>query len=284
MGTVVGGFVLPHVPLMFTAPTAPAEAVRQRIRDAYAQVARRLAALRATSVVVIGTDHYINLGPRCLPQYLIAVGDVDGPAERLPGLDRMPLPDDRALARHIAAHGHLSGLDWAVAKTFTADHSVAIPHRLAVAPAGLPVVPVVLACGVEPLLPPARAAAVGEGIRAAVEAWDDDARVAVIGSGGISHWVGTAEMGRINSAFDERVLALVTDGDVPGLCAFDNAEVAREAGNGAWEIRTFIAALAAVGPCRGEVIAYEAVPAWITGMGFAEVTPLSEPAARAGAA
>jgi protocatechuate 4,5-dioxygenase beta chain len=31
--------------------------------------------------------------------------------------------------------------------------------------------------------------------------------------------------------------------------------------------------MAAVGECRGEVIAYEAVPEWITGLGFAELVP-----------
>ncbi|TYK46862.1 protocatechuate 3,4-dioxygenase [Actinomadura decatromicini] len=274
MGTVVGGFVLPHDPMMLTHPDAPPADVRDRVHAAYAEVARRLAALDPTTVVIFGTDHYILFGPGCLPQLLIATGDLDGPVERLPGLRRGPLPDNAPLARHIAAHGHRNGVDWAVAPTFTADHSVVLPYQLVAAPLELPLIPVYLACGVEPLLPLPRAARAGEAVREAVEAAGPDERVVVIGSGGIGHWVGTAEMGRLNTGFDRKVLDLVAAGDTEGLAGLDDAEILAEAGNGALEVRTFVAAMSAVGPCRGDVIGYEAVPEWITGLGFAELVPL----------
>ncbi|MES9602096.1 hypothetical protein [Actinomadura sp. NPDC000929] len=274
MGSIVGGFLLPHDPMMFTHPDAPDAPVRERVHEAYREISRRLAALDPTTLVIIGTDHYILFGPGCLPQLLIATGDLDGPVERLPGLARGPLPDNAPLARHIAGHGHRHGVDWAVAPTFTADHSVVIPYHLVAEPLGLPVIPVYLACGVEPLLPLARAVRAGEAIREAVEAAGEDERVAVIGSGGISHWVGTAEMGRIDSGFDRMVLDRVAAGDTAALAGLDDAEMLAEAGNGALEVRTFVAAMSAVGPCRGDVIAYEAVPEWITGLGFAELVPL----------
>ncbi|MFJ8745560.1 hypothetical protein ACIRL2_40115 [Embleya sp. NPDC127516] len=283
MGTVVGGFVMPHDPMMFTAPDAPPAPVRARVLQAYEEIARHVARLRPTTLVVFGADHYVLFGPGCLPQLLIATGDIDGPVERLPGLSRAQLPDDRRLARHIAGHGHDNGVDWAVAPSITADHSVVIPYHLVGRSLGLPLIPVYLACGVDPLLPLHRAAAAGAALRAAVEAYDQDARVVVIGSGGISHWVGTDRMGEINADFDRHVLRLVCDGDIDALCALDDSDVERRAGNGALEIRTFIAAMSAVGPLRGDVIAYEPVPEWITGLGFASLTPqTSTPSFRTG--
>jgi protocatechuate 4,5-dioxygenase beta chain len=273
MGDVVGGFLMPHDPMVFTAPDAPTADVRDRVRGAYTEVGRRLAALEPTTVLIMGTDHYVLFGPGCLPQLLMAIGDLDGPVERLPGIPRGAIPDNAALARDLVAHGHRSGIDWAVASSFTVDHSVAIPYTLVVAPLGLPIIPVYLACGVEPLIPLRRAAQVGAGLREAIRAREDDERVVVIGSGGISHWVGTAEMGRVNADFDREVLDLVRAGDVEGLCTFSDSAIEERAGNGAWEIRTFVAAMAAVGECRGEVIAYEPVPEWITGLGFAELVP-----------
>ncbi|MGC0416856.1 hypothetical protein [Embleya sp. AB8] len=272
MGTVVGGFLLPHDPLIHTAPQAPPADVRDRVTAAYRAVAERLAALDPTDVVIIGADHYVLFGPGCLPRYLIGTGDVSGPVERLPGLARAPLPDNRELARHIAEHGHRNRVDWAVAPVLTADHSIVIPYDLVVRASNARVVPVYLASGVEPLLSMTRAAEVGAAIRAAVEAYDRDVRVAVLGSGGISHWVGTPEMGRVNAEFDRTVLDLVARGDLAGLCALDDATVRAEGGNGAQEIRNFAAAMAAVGPCRGEILGYEAVPEWITGLGFAALT------------
>ncbi|RKS76679.1 protocatechuate 4,5-dioxygenase beta chain [Actinomadura pelletieri DSM 43383] len=280
MGTVVGGFLLPHDPMMLTHPDAPPAPVRDRVHHAYAEISRRLAALDPTTVLIIGADHYILFGPGCLPQMLIATGDLDGPVERLPGLTRGPLPDNAPLARHIAAHGHRNGVDWAVAPTFTADHSVVIPYHLVAEPLGVPVIPVYLACGVEPLIPLPRAVRVGEAIRAAVQDADEAERVVVIGSGGISHWVGTERMGELNTDFDRMVLDRVTAGDTAGLAALDDGRIQAEAGNGALEIRTFVTAMAAVGPCRGEVIGYEAVPEWITGLGFAELLPLETADAR----
>ncbi len=134
MGKIVGGFMVPHDPIMFQAPEAPAPEVRQRMWAAFDICAERLAKLDATAVVIVGADHYFNFGTECLPQYLIATGDVDGPMDVMPGLKRQQIPDHQSLATHIAAHGHEHGFDWAVARAFTVDHAVAIPDRLIVDP------------------------------------------------------------------------------------------------------------------------------------------------------
>ncbi|MEU1953312.1 hypothetical protein [Nocardia rhamnosiphila] len=273
MAELVGGFLVPHDPMVITDPTAPADAVRERISEAYTAVARRVADLGATTLIIIGTDHYLLFGPGCLPQALIGSGDLDGPIERLPGMRKRQLPDNKALARHLVRHGHRTGIDWAVADSLTVDHSIAIPYFRIGAETNIPVVPIYLACGVEPLLPLPRAAQIGQNLKAAVESWHEDERVVVIGSGGISHWVGTAEMGRVNMEFDRMILDLVVAGKVTELVSFSDEYIREHGGNGGLEIRNFVAAMSALGPCAGEIIAYEAVPEWITGLGFAELIP-----------
>lgn len=279
MAQIVGGFLVPHDPLMFAAAgDAPAD-VHAGVFDAYAEVSRRLKDLDADAVVVFGTDHYILFGPGCLPQALLAIGELDGPIDRMPGLDRQVIPHHPELAEHILRHVLANDFDLACAKVLTVDHSVAIPHQLIVAPAraDLPVIPFYLACGVDPVIPMRRAARLGQLLREAVEAWPEDARVVVIGSGGISHSVGEADMGRINSAFDEMVLDHAQRGDVDGLCALPDETVLRDGGNGALEIRNFVAALSAVPGAHGEVIAYHPVPEWITGLGFVQIHATSAP-------
>ncbi|NIE72942.1 protocatechuate 3,4-dioxygenase [Pantoea sp. Ap-967] len=277
MGKIVGGFWMPHDPVMFVAPEAPPEPQRNAVWGAFSECAKRLAELQPTSVVIVGCDHYILFGTHCLPQYVIATGDVDGPIDRLPGLAREQVLNHERLAAHIVEHAQAGGIDWTVARSFTVDHSFSIPHQLVVRPAQallgreLPTIPVYLACGVDPYIPLSRAADLGRQIRAAVESFDEHERVVIIGSGGISHWVGTVEMGRVAEEFDLEILRHGINGDLRALCAYSDEEILRRAGNGAMEIRNFACAMAALQRPQGEVIAYEAVPAWVTGLGFVQL-------------
>lgn len=276
MSKIVGGFLVPHDPIMFVAPDAPSPAQREAGWGAFKTCAERLAALKPTTVIVVGCDHYMLFGTSCLPSYLIATGDVDGPIDALPGLSRGVLQNNERLANHIAEFGFDNGFDWAVARAFTVDHAVAIPDQLIVQPlraagAEVKVIPVYLACGVDPYIRMRRAAELGDLIRRAVEADGQDERVVIIGSGGISHWVGTAEMGRVNPEFDEEILGYAERGDLDGLCALKDDYILANGGNGAMEIRTFACAMGALPGAKGEVIAYEAVTEWVTGLGFVQL-------------
>lgn len=277
MGQIVGGFWMPHDPVMLVAPDAPGPEIRDKIWGAFETCAQRLAALEPTAVVIVGCDHYILFGPQCLPKYVIGTGDLDGPIEGLPGLKKGVIANHSALAEHIVADGETHGVDWTVARSFTVDHSFSIPQQLVVQPAErvlgrtIPCVPVYLACGVDPYISLPRAAALGTQIQRAVASFDAQERVVIIGSGGISHWVGTAEMGRVSESFDREILALGVRGDIAGLTAYSDSEIMERAGNGAMEIRNFACALAAVPNAYGEVIAYEPVPEWVTGLGFVQL-------------
>ncbi|MQB46110.1 MEMO1 family protein [Rhizobium sp. ICMP 5592] len=272
MAKLVGGFVVPHDPVMFAAPEAPSEAERKRVYDAYAHTAARIIELDATTAVIIGCDHYILFGTHCLPQYIIGTGEIDGPLDQLPGLKRGPIKANPELARHIAQSGFDNGFDFAVGRVMTVDHSIAIPHKLMVLPnEGMKTVPIMLAAGVDPYLPKRRAFQLGQLIGKAIASFPSEERVVVIGSGGISHWVGDENSGKINPDFDHMVLDAVVAGDSERLIALEDAYILEHGGNGAMEIRTFICAMGAMGEMKGEVIAYEPVKEWITGLGFAEL-------------
>lgn len=274
MATVVGGFLMPHDPLVFAAPNAAPPEQAARVLAAFDRIRRRIGELGADTAIIVGADHYILFGPGCLPSMLIGIGDVEGPIERLPGIAQGPMPSHPELARHVFESGRDAGFDWAVAKAIGVDHSIGVPARLCVLPnEGMRVIPIYLASGVEPFVRPARAYALGRAIADALASWAGDERVVVIGSGGISHWVGLPQMGRVNEAFDRMVLDCVVRGDAQQLIALRDEDVLAQGGNGALEIRQFLCAMGAVPGCRGEVIAYEAVPQWITGLGFAELRP-----------
>ncbi|MBV1788643.1 protocatechuate 3,4-dioxygenase [Marinobacterium sp. D7] len=277
MAEIVGGFLVPHDPVMFVARDAAPADQAERVWGAFENCAERLAASGATTAVIVGNDHYMLFGTTCLPKYCIATGHVEGPLDQLPGLKREQIANNEALATAIAEHGAEFGFDWAVARSFTTDHAFSIPYQLIVQRAAelsgreIKAVPVYLASAVDPFITTHRARELGEQIRAAVLAFEGDDKVAFIGSGGISHWVGTKESGQVNEEFDRYIIDLCCTMNIDALVALGDDEILARGGNGAMEIRNFICAMAASGAARGELVEYQPVPAWVTGLGLIEL-------------
>jgi protocatechuate 4,5-dioxygenase beta chain len=272
MAQIAGGFLLPHDPLIAAEPDAPSKQQGDAVRNAFKHVARRLEEIEADTVIVVGDDHYTVFGPQCLPRYLIAIGDAAGPIEPWVGLPQQPFRVNQTLAQHIMHHGFDNGVDWAVAKSITLDHSTALPIHFCIQdkPA-VSVVPVLINSGVEPLIPNRRCHELGKQLRAAVEAWDGPERVAILGTGGISHWVGMKDMGRVNPEWDEMIMAAVERGDAEAIIALSDEEIIRESGNGGLEIKNWLVALGFIDRFKGERIEYQAINEWVTGCGFMEI-------------
>ena len=272
MAEIVAGFCVPHVPLMASQFHAAPPEKSKVVMDAFATVTRRLRELRVDTVVMVGDDHYTIFGTDIVPRCLIGIGEVEGPVEEWLGIPRRRIPNDTTLAEHLMREGFAHDVDWAVSKTLAMDHSVMIPYHFGVAPAaGVSIVPIYLCCAVEPLLSSARARKIGAITGAAIRSFPEARRVAVMGTGGISHWVGMARMGDVNEAWDRRVLELVRSNDVDALVALQDGDIIDAAGNGALEIKNWIFAMSALGNLKAEVIAYEPVPQWVAGFGFVEL-------------
>lgn len=273
MAKIVGGFLMPHNP-MLTNPPPGMDKTRsaENVFDAFRTISSRVKELEADTAIIIGDDHYTNFGPHCIPRYLIATGEVEGPVETWLNLERGIIENNRELARHIMEFGFSEGIDWAFAKSITVDHSVAIPHALAVKTnPGMKAIPIYLNDAVPPLIPNRRAFQIGQSIRRAVETWSGDERVVVYGTGGISHWVGSPGMGRVNAELDRRILDMVARGDIESLIALPDELILNEGGNGCLEIKNWICAMGAFPGFLAELIVYEEMPEWVTGMGFAEL-------------
>lgn len=274
MAELVAAFICPHAPPMFTMRDAMDESVWLRVTAAYAEIKAKLEALAVDTVIVVGSDHYVLFSPSCLPVATIAIGDVWGPLDRLPGIERGAIENNMPLAGHILETTRDLGFDLAVSKAMGVDHAVGIPVRLC-APDQCRAIPLYIASGVEPLIRKQRAFDLGCAIGEAVRKWDRAERVAVIGSGGISHSVGIPGMGRVVPEFDQWVLDRFVAGDARALIDLADEAIIRRAGNGALEIRNFLVALGALNEGQARVIAYEPAPGWFTGMGFAEIVAAS---------
>jgi hypothetical protein len=97
-------------------------------------------------------------------------------------------------------------------------------------------------------------------------------RIALVATGGLSHWPGEAKMGKINVAFDERFLEILINGQRARLAEDSHSEIDKEAGSGGHEIRTWITVAGAVQDRRATLLAYEPVHPWATGCGLVAFT------------
>jgi aromatic ring-opening dioxygenase catalytic subunit (LigB family) len=269
---IVGVFATGHAPNLVTTWEGAGEDVCRQTLDALQEVGRRIRAGGATTLITISNDHFNNFLLNNLPAYAIGVADEwIGPEDDLryeKGTVRMP--GNGALAKHIVQHMYQhESFEPSVSHFLKLDHGTFVPVRFTFPDFDLPLIPAFQNCVQPPLPSLKRAAAFGAAIRRAVESFPGDERVVVVGAGGMSHFIGVPGQGRINEEFDRRWVSLFERGDLNGLTSLQPEEIAA-AGNGAEEIRNWIAAAGCAEGRPAEWLMYAPVPAWLIGMGVVD--------------
>jgi len=253
--------------MMLAAPESAPDRARQLWSAAMAELRTVVHSSRADALVMVSNEHFTNFFLDAFPAICVGLGeDHEGPAERWLGVPSHRLPGHAALGRHVARAVMDAGFDPAVAHRLRLDHGfMAVLHQLDPG-AQLPVVPIVQNCAVDPMPSLARCYAFGQALGAAITSFPGELRVALVGTGGLSHAVGTPEVGDIDEDFDRWFLAQLERGAVRDVLAVSDEEL-EKAGNGAHEIRSWLTVAGAAAPARARVVAYEPIAPWITGMG-----------------
>ncbi|MGQ4600599.1 DODA-type extradiol aromatic ring-opening family dioxygenase [Nocardia sp. R6R-6] len=261
MGEIACGFATSHV--MF--PKAGVEEQAQRVADGFAEIGRQVKASGADLVVLVSSEHGPTLlpsGPQ--PPFAIGTGetfrtfgDMDVP--------RVTLPAHSDFARGFVRYAATAGFDIAPLTGFRADHGTAIPALMIFPEKDVAIVPLIVSSTVpEATATAARCYLLGQALAAYIESRSE--KVAVIGCGGLSHWPGMPQMGRINEEFDHVFLDLLSRGNGAQAAEWSTEYILENAGNGGLEIRNWILASAAVGDKGGKPLYYEPMYQWVTGM------------------
>ncbi|MGZ3313405.1 MAG: DODA-type extradiol aromatic ring-opening family dioxygenase, partial [Caulobacteraceae bacterium] len=103
-------------------------------------------------------------------------------------------------------------------------------------------------------------------IKNAVESWDEDLKVVIFGTGGMSHQIQGPRAGLINTPFDTAFLDGLSQ-NPEKLCEIQGIEYMREAGNEAIELVMWLMMRGALGDKVEEVFRFYHVPASSTGVG-----------------
>ncbi|KQX19131.1 MULTISPECIES: extradiol ring-cleavage dioxygenase [unclassified Sphingomonas] len=263
MSLVFAG-VCSHAPgITGRAERAP-EDLRKNLAAAYAAMQQALEAARPDALIVIAAEHFANFFMNNMPAYAMGMGeDYSGPIED-PEWLRIPsrtVKGDPDLSRRIIS-SVLETVDVAYAEEWRFDHGIMVPLHFLDPRNELKIIPANINCQGPPLTPLHRAWAFGEALRRAADSVPE--RIAIVGTGGISHWPATPDSGRINEQWDRAFLDRWASGAREAMLRYSDAETYADAGQGGFEIRTFIATAAAA-KGRGTVHYYEPIPIYAVG-------------------
>ncbi len=268
MGRLVYAGATSHVSGILRNPDADPEH-SPLLHDAWRQMTAGIQQADPDVVVVVATDHYETFGLENYPIFCVgAAPEHDAWNEH--GIPGNTVRGDEVVGSALHASLVGAGFDISRSAEMPLDHAFMVPiQRLAIE--GRRIVPVFVNCNTPPLPSLARCRDLGLALRAAIEDLPDDTSVAIIGTGGVSHWVGLPQMGEINEEWDREFLTLMTAGDLDAVLAMTDDQIATEAGNGALEIRTWIVAASCAGGSGGRLLAYAPMHAWVTGIGILEL-------------
>lgn len=248
-----------------------------RIRGALEQVRARLEQERPDALVFVADDQNENFTETNMPQIAIYVGDrfLAGRA----GQEATERPSHRALAEAILRTCVESDIDMACIRKLPEDrlfaHAFGPVLRVVDPEARVPVVPIFVNAIHMPAPSPSRCYFLGQTIRRAIEACPEVGRVAVYGSGGLSHFTagypyayyeGPLGYGAIDVDFDHWLMDRMQAGDGEALGHLTTRDLVA---HGEIELRSWITVLGAVGSARPELTAYEPFYRGIMGMGVA---------------
>ncbi len=249
--------------------TGRADQADPEVRDAfYAAYHDMRAAIEATepdALLVVAAEHFANFFMDNMPAFAMGMADFyDGPIEDPAwlGIDGFRAPGAKDLSRRLITEV-MQTVDVAYAEEWKFDHGIAVPLHFLTPNFDLPVIPANINCQGPPLTPLSRAWAFGEALRRAADSVPE--RVVLVATGGISHWPATPDSGKINEAWDREFLDRWCRNDRAALVAYDDATVYAEAGQGGFEIRTYVAAAAAAGGAPGRVHFYAPIPIFSVG-------------------
>jgi hypothetical protein len=248
------------------------EGDRNAVRRGFERARGILESARPDVLITFADDHFDRCFYDNLPAFLVGIGEeANGPAIEGFDIPEVRLPIASELARFIVREGLEGGVDFAFSEDLALDHAELAPMMYLTPRWDIAIIPIVVNAFAPPMPSPKRCFDVGAFVGRSVERWPEDTRVAFLGTGGLSHWVGPPEMGRINEEFDRWFIERLISGEASEITSryarYEDLEAV--AGNGGHEIRDWLAVAGAMPRgFKAQALAYAPLRAWATGTGI----------------
>jgi protocatechuate 4,5-dioxygenase, beta chain len=227
-------------------------------------------------VILVYNDHASAFSLEVIPTFAIGCADEFPIADE--GFGPRPIPNVQGhpeLACHLAQSLILDEFDMTVINQMSVDHGLTVPLSLLFGqPAAWPVQVVPIMVNVIQYPPPTgeRCFKLGQAIRRAVQSFDQNLKVQIWGTGGMSHQLQGPRAGLINQPFDNSFLDNMT-ADVAALRTIPHIDYLREAGSEGIELVMWLIMRGALGDQVDELYRFYHVPASNTAVGHLVLRP-----------
>lgn len=252
MGKIVAAMATVHAPQLFTRP--PTEIPEQLDADiaAMRELGKSLDETKPDLIIVFGSDHLETFFLSSVPTFAVIAGETTrasfaGRQYDLPV--HLPFAEDM-LDKLVAAD-----FDMAYSQDAVLGHSFAAVYEWVIEGRRIPVVPVFINAYLPPLPSARRCQALGRAIAKIIEGRPE--RVALVASGGMSHYPGTWKYSQPAFDFDYWAIGQMERGNHEALISLTNAQL-DEVGN--TEMLPWMVMFGAIGNQPGELLTYQ--PTW----------------------
>lgn len=221
--------------------------------------------------IIIYNDHASAFSLELIPTFAIGVADRYPPADEGYGPRQVPMVEGHAeLSWHLAESLIEDEFDMTIVNRMEVDHGLTVPLSILYdQPQQWPCKVIPICVNVIQYPPPSgrRCFNLGRAIARAVESFDDDLKVVVFGTGGMSHQLQGERAGLINQPFDRDWLdQMIADPDA--AAARPRIEYLREAGSEGIELVMWLAMRGALNDRVSERYRFMHVPVSNTSYGL----------------
>jgi protocatechuate 4,5-dioxygenase beta chain len=252
MARIVGAVTTSHVPAI---GNAIARGLQQDpywkpFFDGFVGVHQWLQEVRPDVAVVFYNDHGLNFFLDKMPTFAVGAADEYRYADEGWGIPSMfpPFPGQAQLSWHLIESLVQDEFDITTCQEMQVDHAFAIPMALLWPDAAswpVKTIPIAINTVQHPLPSAARCFKLGQAVGRAIESFPADARVVILGTGGLSHQLEGTRAGFINRDFDLMCMDKLVS-DPAALTRYSNEQLVELAGSQGVELLMWVAARAAL--------------------------------------
>jgi protocatechuate 4,5-dioxygenase, beta chain len=272
MAKIIAGVGTSHTPAIGAALDngKAGEAYWAPLFKGYEPAKKWMAETRPDVVIMVYNDHVNAFDFKIIPTFALGCADEFKIADE--GWGARPVPAVTGypeLASHMVQSLVLDEFDMTIVNEMQVDHGLTTPMSLLFGqPQAWPCRVIPLAVNVIQYPAPTgnRCFMLGKAIRKAVETWEEDIKVVIFGTGGMSHQIQGPRAGLVNSEFDKAFLDGLSS-DPERLAQIPPLEYLRDAGAEAIELVMWLIMRGALGEKVKEVYRFYHVPASSTAVG-----------------
>ncbi len=278
MARIIGSVTTSHVPAIGAAIAAgrQEEPYWKPFFDGFKPVHDWLEAAQPDVAVVVHNDHGLNFFLDKMPTFAVGAAPEYRHGDEGWGIPTVaPFRGDPALSWHMIESIVGEDFDLTTCQEMKVDHSVTNPMALLWPGGGdwpVRIVPVCVNTVQFPFPSASRCYKLGEAIGRAVASYDEDLRVVVIGTGGLSHQLEGERAGFINKDFDLKFMDSLTS-DPTWATQYSDEELVELTGSQGIELLMWLVARGALPEAARKVCSNYHIPISNTAAGMMVVEP-----------